>query len=97
MTLQFLTLTRLIAIMLGRLEMDVDECIEQYGKLMEKVFETESSSWSWLDWLPFDRNFWIKSKFDSKKLKAAIEDVIVSKGGLIKDDFCDGKERGCRT
>jgi hypothetical protein len=34
---------RLIAIMLGRLEMDVEECIAAYTRLMETVFESKSS------------------------------------------------------
>jgi hypothetical protein len=29
--------------MLGRLEMDVDECVSAYSKLMESVFEDKSS------------------------------------------------------
>jgi hypothetical protein len=42
-------MTRLIAIMLGRLEMDVDECITAYTGLMKNVFETQNS-WRPADW-----------------------------------------------
>jgi hypothetical protein len=34
--------SRLIAVMLGRLEMDVDECISAYTALMKTVFDEES-------------------------------------------------------
>jgi hypothetical protein len=34
---------RLIAIILGRLEMGVDECISAYGELMKTVFDERSS------------------------------------------------------
>lgn len=34
-------LCRLIAIMLGRLEMDVDKCIQAYNKFMKTVFKRE--------------------------------------------------------
>src|SRR4029077_17082567 len=39
-------MSRLVAIMLGRLEMDVDECISAYNKLIKAVFEEKSSRFS---------------------------------------------------
>ena len=79
----------LIAIMLGRLEMDVDHCIDAYLKLAGEVFSEKS--------LPVDWLGRVKSKFDSKKLKDAIY-KIVRKGGASGDEpFNDGKERGCKT
>ena len=79
----------LIAIMLGRLEMDVDQCIDAYLKLAGEVFSEKS--------LPVDWLGRVKSKFDSKKLKDAIY-KIVEKGGASGDEpFNDGKERGCKT
>lgn len=82
---------RLIAIMLGRLEMDVDECITGYSKLMKAVFMEKSSK------LPLSWRGRVKAQFDSKKLKAAVEEVIVNAGFSITDAFNDGKSRGCRT
>lgn len=58
---------RLIAIMLGRLEMDVDE----FGKT--------------------------ESRFDSKKLESAIQEVITSHGASPTDLFNDQVDRGCRV
>jgi hypothetical protein len=78
--------------MLGRLEMDVDECITEYSKLIKTVFKGRSSK------LPFGLSSGrVKAQFDSKKLRSAIEEVISSKGASVTDDFNDGKDRGCRT
>ncbi|KAI9763277.1 MAG: hypothetical protein M1839_006524, partial [Geoglossum umbratile] len=81
----------LIAIMLGRLEMDVDDCISAYTNLMKTVFEEKSS------WLPVGWTGKTKARFDSKRLKSAIEEVISSNGAFMVDLFNDGKFRGCRT
>ncbi|KAF1948916.1 hypothetical protein CC80DRAFT_497906 [Byssothecium circinans] len=81
----------LIAIMLGRLEMDVDGCITAYSKLMKTVFGEESS------WLPISRTGKVKARFDSGKLKGAVEDVISGRKVSPTDAFNDGKDRGCRT
>lgn len=81
----------LIAIMLGRLEMDVDECILAYTKLMKAVFVEKSSR------LPISLRGKVKARFDSKKLKGAVEEVISSTGASPSDYFNDGKDRGCRT
>ena len=77
--------------MIGRLEMDVDECITAYSKLMEAVFNKKSSR------LPVGWGGTVKAKFSSKKLRSAIEEVIISKGASPTDAFNDGKDRGCRT
>jgi len=81
----------LIAIMLGRLEMDVDECISAYSKLMETVFNEKSSS------LPVSWTGRTKARFDSKKLKDAIEDVITRYGASKTELFNNGNHRGCRV
>ena len=77
--------------MLGRLEMGVDECITAYSELMKAVFVEASS------WLPVSWTGQVKARFDSGKLKGAIEDVISSRGISPTDAFNDGKARGCRT
>lgn len=81
----------LIAIMLGRLEMDVDECITAYIKLMKAVFEQRSNR------LPFGWRGRLKAQFDSNTLRSAIEEVIQGKEISITDPFNDGSKRGCRT
>ena len=77
--------------MLGRLEMDVDECVSAYSKLMESVFEDKSS------WLPISWTGRIKAQFDSTRLKNAIEEVITRQGASKTDLFNDGSPRGCRV
>ncbi|KAK0508575.1 hypothetical protein JMJ35_008851 [Cladonia borealis] len=81
----------LIAIMLGRLEMGVDECISTYKKLMESVFGEKSS------WLPIGWTGGIKAQFDSTRLKNAIEDVITHQGISKTDLLNDGQPRGCKV
>ncbi len=86
-----LTLLRLIAIMLGRLQMDVDACITAYTGLMRSIFEEKTS------WLPFTFRGKTKARFDSSKLEDAINSVITSSGNSVKDLFNDGADRGCKV
>ncbi|KAJ5640825.1 hypothetical protein N7528_000450 [Penicillium herquei] len=81
----------LIAIMLGRLELSVDECIEAYGELIETVFGEKISN------IPVDWAGNIRAQFDSKKLKAAIEHVIVRAGFKSTDLMNDGNSRSTRV
>jgi len=77
--------------MLGRLEMDVDECIVAYSGLAETVFGEKLSSF------PFNFKGKVKSRFDSAKLEAAVLKVIKHGGASERDLFNDGAKRGCRT
>jgi len=77
--------------MLGRLEMDVDECISAYCELMKTVFNEK------LRWTPFSLTAKIKAQFDSTKLESAIKKVITSHNASEADLFNDGIERGCRV
>ncbi|KAJ6437506.1 reverse transcriptase [Purpureocillium lavendulum] len=81
----------LIAIMLGRLEMDVDECITAYSDLMESVFNERLRRMS----VGFHGR--IEPKFDSNKLKEAIETVVHRAGAATTDLFNDGQDRGCKV
>ncbi|KAI9776224.1 MAG: hypothetical protein M1816_005406, partial [Peltula sp. TS41687] len=81
----------LIAIMLGRLEMGVDECIVAYSDLMKMVFEKKSS------WLPISWTGRIKSQFDSERLKAAVEEVITPRNRSGTNLFNDERERVCKV
>ncbi|KAF4222147.1 hypothetical protein CNMCM5878_006742 [Aspergillus fumigatiaffinis] len=77
----------LIAIMLGRLEMDVDECISAYIELTKVIFEEK------LNLLPFGGALKIRSRFDSGKLKDAIMAVTARHGISGTEPFNDGRER----
>lgn len=84
-------MNRLIAIMLGRLEMDVDECISAYSELMKAVFEAKSSRF------PISLKGRPKARFDSNRLKNAIEQVIAHHDASKTDPFNNGGPRGCRV
>lgn len=77
--------------MLGRLEMNVDECITAYSILAESVFSQKKSR------LPFNLKGKVKAQFDSSKLEKAIQDTIQSGGVSNTELLNDGTERGCRT
>lgn len=77
--------------MLGRLEMDIDDCIAAYSDLMKTVFEKKSSH------LPFRWTGNTKAQFDSTTLKEAIEKVITCHNPSNINLFNDGQIRGCRV
>ncbi|GFF61692.1 putative Pfs, NB-ARC and TPR domain protein (JCVI) [Aspergillus udagawae] len=81
----------LIAIMLGRLEMDVDKCIDAYSELAAAVFGEK------LSLIPVNFKGDIRPQFDSAKLESAIQKMIEDSGASKQDLFNDGTERGCRT
>jgi len=76
--------------MLGRLEMDVDECIIAYSELAEAVFGGKLSS------CLFNVKGKVKARFDSAKLEKAIRKVVQSSASETAF-FNNGTERGCRT
>ena len=77
--------------MLGRLEMDVDECITAYSNLAEAVFRQTKSR------LPFDSKGKVNARFDTSKLERVIRETIKKLGISETELFNDGTERGCRT
>jgi hypothetical protein len=77
--------------MLGRLEMDVDACIAAYSELMKAVFKERSS------WLPVSRSGKVKARFNSAKLRSAVNDVVASSGASPTDAFNDCKDQECHT
>jgi hypothetical protein len=77
--------------MLGRLEMDVDECITAYSELAAAVFGKKLSR------IPFNIKGKIQARFDSAKLESAVRQAIGRSGVSETDLLNDGTERGCRT
>lgn len=82
---------RLIAIMLGRLEMDVDQCITTYNELMKTVFEERARRY------PINFKGKVKALFVSSKLKSAVERVVSDVVGSETEPFNDGKSGRCRV
>jgi hypothetical protein len=77
--------------MLGRLKMDVDECIAAYSELAVTVFSEKSSRF------PINIKGIVKPRFDSTKLESAIRKVVTRSGTSETHLLNDGIERGCRT
>ena len=77
--------------MLGRLEMDVDECIAAYSELAAAVFSENLSRF------PVNIEDEVKPRFNSVRLESAIKKVVTQSGASETDLFNDRTERGCRT
>lgn len=77
--------------MLGRLEMDVDECIAAYTEFASDVFSEKASR------VPISFKGDIKARFDSKRLSNAIQKILACKGLTENDLLNDGAARGCNT
>ncbi|KEF57531.1 uncharacterized protein A1O9_05448 [Exophiala aquamarina CBS 119918] len=77
--------------MLGRLEMDVDACIYAYTELIKVVFKEKRHR------APFSWKGRVQARFDSAKLRAAIEEVIRSQGYDPNEKFNDEETCGCRV
>jgi hypothetical protein len=90
-----LIISRLIAIMLGRLRMNVDECIEDY-KTMGGIIFGRPRLFSMRGPLPANR-----SKYDHEKLKGAVEAVVnqrlVGHGDHLGDHTFPSSQERCRT
>ena len=61
----------LISIMIGRLRMNIDDCINDYETLGARVFGR--SRWFSVRMCPF---FWFRDKYDHKVLEKVIQDVV---------------------
>jgi hypothetical protein len=68
--------------MLGRLKMDVEQCISAYRSLSEQAFKRQRR-------IPFSTTGGIKERFSSKELEAAVKRVLKEQGhdenALLKD------------
>ncbi|EXA34070.1 hypothetical protein FOVG_14927 [Fusarium oxysporum f. sp. pisi HDV247] len=83
----------LIAIMLGRLQMDVDECISAYNDLIKVVFSKEAR----VHQSKFNLLGQTQARFDSGGLKDAIEKTLRDKGLSPTDGMVDSRETGCKV
>jgi hypothetical protein len=87
----YLISSRLIAIMLGRLGMSVEDCIAKYIELMTAVFSEKAGR------LPVSLSGKVKSIFASSKLSAAVKKVMTDCGLPEHAKLNDGEKRGCRV
>lgn len=77
--------------MLGRLEMDIDECIDAYSDLATAVFGEKPRSFP----VSFEGD--TMGRFYSAKLENAIRKVVEDSASSKQNLLNDGAERGCRT
>ena len=67
--------------MLGRLKMSVNECIDAYLSLSDRVFQKKRH------WVTIKGS--IQSRFDSEELERAVKEVVTAQGlqedALLKD------------
>ncbi|KAF2501496.1 FabD/lysophospholipase-like protein [Lophium mytilinum] len=81
----------LIAIMLGRLEMSVEECIVAYKKMMKQVFEKKANR-SFIGILGG-----VQPRFSSKALENAISQVIKGCGLSVDERLENGTRPRCKV
>ena len=75
--------------MLGRLEMDVVECIDAYTSMFKRIFGKKG--------LPVNMFGKIKGRFDSIVLEECIAEILKARGLSEADPLNDGKDRGCKV
>ncbi|KAL9628781.1 MAG: hypothetical protein Q9204_005667 [Flavoplaca sp. TL-2023a] len=81
----------LLALMLGRLKMDVDECISCYTELMRRIFATRTSR------IPVAWRGKTEGRFDSSTLRSAIEEVITKYGFSKREPLEEQNAPGCKV
>jgi hypothetical protein len=80
---------RLIAIMLGRLKMNIDECIDAYLSLSDSIFEKKRHR--------VTVKGKIQGRFDSEELTRVVKEVV-KRQGLEEDALLkDSSETGCKV
>jgi hypothetical protein len=75
--------------MLGRLEMDVDECINAYTSMFKRIFGKKG--------LPVNMLGKIKGRFDSMVLEDCIREILEQRGRSPMEPFNDEKDRTCKV
>lgn len=83
----------LIAIMLGRLKMSVEECIDEYRKLSPKIFVKKHHR--------VDGHGRTRGRYDSAAFEQGIKEMLEKLGlhqdTLLEEDFSDVPQRDCNV
>ncbi len=75
--------------MLGRLQMDIQPCIDAYSDLSRRIFSKKG--------IPVDWRGHVKGRYPASELEKAVKKII-NGSGLPEDTLLDdGKGRGCRV
>jgi len=65
--------------MLGRLQMDVDTCIDEYGKLSSVVFQPKRTRYNFIGKL---KDVWtVRGAYSSDSLASEIRNIVESREG----------------
>lgn len=76
--------------MLGRLEMGIDDCIEAYSTMMDKVFKKKARLLS--------LNGDLQARFDTAELERCIKDVVKTYGiGKDENMLFQDRKLGCKV
>lgn len=89
-----LTSNSIIAIMLGRLRMTVDECIDCYSDLMDQVFSRVHTKPMKLNLR--NSSLETQSRFDTRALEAAIKRVVGQRTGDSNELMMENNPQ-CKT
>ncbi|CZR60142.1 uncharacterized protein PAC_10038 [Phialocephala subalpina] len=85
----------LIAIMIGRLGLTLDQCQTAYLKLSKRIFNPSRGK---LNAIGRAKDFLLADgKFDYKELEDAIKEVIVQDGNLMMDELLQDPESPCKV
>ena len=79
----------LIAIMLGRLRMDINSCIDAYTSLSDSVFQKVKHR--------VTLRGKVQGRFDSAELERAIKTIVQSQGHDENALLKDGAETNCKV
>jgi hypothetical protein len=83
----------LVAIMLGRLEMSVDQCIEAYTGMIDVIFDPKDKKK-----LPFKiRNGNVQPQYKTKHMEHATKRVMSHARWTSDDRFRGSKNSACKT
>ncbi len=70
--------------MLGRLKMDVDECICAYTSMFERIFKKQKHKFAVNHWANFGS---LQNRFDSELLRDSIKEIVESQGVCETERF----------
>lgn len=75
--------------MLGRLQVNLQSCIDAYRNLSRRIFSKKR--------LPVDWRGHVNEKYKTSELKSAIEEIMKDLDPPVDNLLDDGKDRRCRV
>jgi hypothetical protein len=78
--------------MLGRLEMDIDTCIDSYLDLASSIFQKKSMSIAGR----LRGVYSARGRFDSRALEESVKTIVISRGLSAHATLSSGEEPKCK-